>query len=53
MLQWAKASRKRPSIYLTMLLTYSTLHWKRTIGHHEVESLFGAEQNNKVGATED
>ena len=53
MLQWAKTSRKRPSIYLTMLLTYSTLHWKRTIGHHEVESLFGAEQNNKVGATED
>ena len=33
--QWAKASRKRPSIFLTMPLTYSTLQWKRTIGHHE------------------
>jgi hypothetical protein len=31
MTQWAKASRKRPSI----LLTYSTLQWKRPIGHHE------------------
>ena len=33
--QWTKASRKRPSIFLKMPLTYSTLQWKRTIGHHE------------------
>lgn len=26
--QWAKASRKRPSVFLTMPLTYSTLQWK-------------------------
>jgi len=37
---WAKASRKRPSIFLTRPLTHSTLQWKRTIGHHEAVKVY-------------